>query len=154
MTIHVDVDRDLTVTVHDDGRITWSSSNPLNREGVERAVCYQRLCVERRLVELQQLQDVMNATPNKLTADAVLAALLEHPGPGIPALSATEQIGEVRLELQDYRNPRESSIIMATIAEALTQRGYACTRSRTRVTVRLAAPVPSREPDFVCTRGS
>jgi len=134
------IDADLTVTVHDDGHVTWSSSYTITRGGVERIICAAMMHANRRLAQLRELSERMRAAEeaHNLTAEEVLSELkASHPAP-LPALRATECIGVVYLEVRQPMSPHDSSPYMATIASALTVRGYDCTRSRTRVTVRLS----------------
>ena len=149
------VSSDLTVTVHNDGHVTWSSPHPMTRPQVEREICASRMHCDRRLAHLRELSDAMNSAADNITAEEVMSELRSsHPGPGIPPLSAVQHIGEVRLELREYMQPKDSAPIMATIATALSLRGYSCVRSRTRVTVRLTdmQRTHTKPPDFICTR--
>jgi len=145
------VNSELTVTVHSDGTVTWSSAYPMSVEEVRKQIARQRCKSSDRVDELERLWSMVSAPPT-ICGSSILEAINQS-YPQHPDLKITTLIGVVYVELAHELPPKDSSPYIATIASALEAAGYSCTRSRTRVTVRAHAnSLPEREPDFVCTR--
>jgi len=152
MTQSHTVNSELTVTVHSDGTVTWSSASRADLAEIERQIVRERLRASERIDEMDRiLTAIRSCFP--IVPISVLTSILDHGYPSHPELKFMHFVGVIRIELARALPPKESSPYIATIASTLEAAGYSCTRSRTRVTVRAQAhSMPERAPDFVCTR--
>lgn len=139
MTQSHTVNSELTVTVHSDGTVTWSSAYPMTPVEVCRQIVDQRGKYAERIDKLDQLLNgliqAMNDPTGKLTTSTI-RSILDQSYPAHPEITFTTMAGVVYVKLARDLPPKESAPYIATLAEALEAAGYSCTRSRTRVTVR------------------
>lgn len=152
MTHSYDINSDLTVTVHTDGTVTWSSSSPVNLHEVSSQIVQARDRAAKRIQELDWLLHAMARAPETPSVSGI-SLVLDTAYPFHPELKFTSVAGLVYVELAHQLPARESAPFIATIASTLESSGYSCTRSRTRVTVRMPGQATTEStPDFVCTR--
>jgi hypothetical protein len=136
MTTSHDVNSELRVTVHSDGTVTWSSTSRVCLAEVERQIVQERLRAAERIEEMERVLKAMrNCFPSVAISD--LRNILDHGYPSHPELKFQHFVGVICIELAHELPPKESAPYIATIASTLEAAGYSCTRSRTRVTVRM-----------------
>lgn len=130
------INSELTVTVHSDGTVTWSSASCAGLSEVERQIVRERGLAAERIDEMDRILTAMRSCFPSV-AISVLRSILDHGYPGHPELKFMHFVGVIRIELAHELPPKESAPYIATIASTLEAAGYSCTRSRTRVTVQM-----------------
>lgn len=132
-----DIDGDLTVTVHSDATVGWSSSFPMTLEQVKGALERRR----KRYRILVEEQDELEASMRLAEQGAPLkpsevVKALEREAPCRLPVMARAMLGIVCLEYYDRVSPRECAPNMRVAYEALTRAGYRCEQTGTRLWVR------------------